>query len=189
MTEMPVLIIDVQRGGPSTGLRPRPSRPTSCRPCSAATANARWPSSLPVPPRIASPWCSRRSPGGRLHDAGVLALGRLYRQRAEPWLIPNVEALPKITVKHPTEPNTTATARRSSCRTKGTPGWCGSGDSRHPGPGACIGGLEKEDITGNVSYDPQNHEHMVKTRAQKIANIADEIPLLEVNGPAEGICW
>src|SRR5204863_1509743 len=49
-----------------------------------------------------------------------------------------------------------------------------------------IGGLEKEDVTGNVSYDPQNHEHMIKTRAQKIANIANEIPELAVNGPAEG---
>src|SRR5271166_4615158 len=50
----------------------------------------------------------------------------------------------------------------------------------------CIGGLEKEDVTGNVSYDPANHEHMIRTRAQKIANIANDIPLLEVNGPAEG---
>src|SRR5207253_3778761 len=49
-----------------------------------------------------------------------------------------------------------------------------------------IGGLEKEDVTGNVSYDPQNHEHMIKTRAQKIANIANEIPELAVSGPAEG---
>src|SRR5262249_3794353 len=49
-----------------------------------------------------------------------------------------------------------------------------------------IGGLEKEDVTGNVCYDPANHEHMVRTRAQKVANIANEIPELAVNGPAEG---
>jgi 2-oxoglutarate ferredoxin oxidoreductase subunit alpha len=49
-----------------------------------------------------------------------------------------------------------------------------------------IGGLEKEDISGNVSYDPINHEHMVRTRAQKIANIANEIPELTVNGPEYG---
>jgi len=48
-----------------------------------------------------------------------------------------------------------------------------------------IGGIEKEDVTGNVSYDPVNHEHMVRTRAKKIANIADEIPPLEVVGPAD----
>ena len=49
-----------------------------------------------------------------------------------------------------------------------------------------IGGLEKEDVTGNVSYDPANHEHMIRTRAQKIANIANEIPELSVDGPEEG---
>src|SRR5207245_11155911 len=47
-------------------------------------------------------------------------------------------------------------------------------------------GLEKEDLSGTISYDPSNHKHMVRTRAQKIANIAKEIPLLEVNGPADG---
>src|SRR5262249_6561315 len=55
-----------------------------------------------------------------------------------------------------------------------------------PGLEHRIGGLEKEDITGNVNYEPENHEHMVHTRAQKIANIAKEIPPLEVSGPAEG---
>src|SRR5439155_15867420 len=55
-----------------------------------------------------------------------------------------------------------------------------------PGLEHRIGGLEKEDITGNVSYDPINHEHMIKTRAQKIANIANEIPELKVDGPESG---
>ena len=55
-----------------------------------------------------------------------------------------------------------------------------------PGLEHRIGGIEKEDITGNVSYDPANHQHMVKVRAQKIANIAQEIPPLDVVGPAEG---
>ena len=55
-----------------------------------------------------------------------------------------------------------------------------------PGLEHRIGGLEKEDVTGNVSYDPANHEHMVRTRAQKIANIANEIPLLAVDRPGEG---
>ena len=49
-----------------------------------------------------------------------------------------------------------------------------------------LGGLEKEDITGNVSYDPENHQHMTNVRAQKVANIADEIPLQVVDGPEAG---
>src|SRR5207302_6708273 len=55
-----------------------------------------------------------------------------------------------------------------------------------PGLEHRIGGIEKEDVTGNVSYEPANHEHMVKTRAQKIANIANEIPELTVDGPESG---
>src|SRR5262249_31910297 len=55
-----------------------------------------------------------------------------------------------------------------------------------PGLEHRVGGLEKEDVTGEVSYDPLNHEHMVQTRDRKIANIAQEIPLLEASGPAEG---
>ena len=55
-----------------------------------------------------------------------------------------------------------------------------------PGLEHRIGGLEKEDVTGNVSYDPANHHHMVMTRAQKIANIAFEVPELAVSGPEEG---
>jgi 2-oxoglutarate ferredoxin oxidoreductase subunit alpha len=106
---------------------------------------------------------------------------------AEPWLIPRVEDLPKIAVRHPQAPNSNGNGEarflpykrdERLVRQWATPGT--------PGLEHRIGGLEKEDVTGNVSYDPANHEHMVRTRAQKIANIANEIPLLEVNGPPEG---
>jgi 2-oxoglutarate ferredoxin oxidoreductase subunit alpha len=114
---------------------------------------------------------------------------------AEPWLIPRVEELPHISVKHPTEPNSGSNAQSNGS---------GNGDAHFlpykrderlvrqwalPGTAGLehrIGGLEKEDVTGNVSYDPMNHEKMVRIRAQKIANIANDIPLLEVNGPSEG---
>jgi 2-oxoglutarate ferredoxin oxidoreductase subunit alpha len=106
---------------------------------------------------------------------------------AEPWLIPEPAGLPHIRVSHP------AAAAG------------GNGNGEHflpyqrderlvrpwavpgtPGLEHRIGGLEKEDVTGNVSYDPANHEHMVRTRARKVANIANDIPLLEVSGPEEG---
>jgi 2-oxoglutarate ferredoxin oxidoreductase subunit alpha len=106
---------------------------------------------------------------------------------AEPWPIPRVEDLPKIVVRHPQKPSgngdgTTAFHPYERDERLVRP-WAIPGT---PGLEHRIGGLEKEDITGNVSYDPDNHEHMVRTRAQKIANIAKEIPPLEVNGPAEG---
>ena len=73
------------------------------------------------------------------------------------------------------------------CLTPATSGWRGPGP--FPGtPGLMhrIGGLEKQDVTGNVSYDPANHEHMVNLRAAKIAGIAADIPKQEVTGPAKG---
>jgi 2-oxoglutarate ferredoxin oxidoreductase subunit alpha len=106
---------------------------------------------------------------------------------AEPWLIPPVESLPKITVKHPQGPNSNGNGEARFLPYKRDDRlvreWALPGT---PGLEHRIGGLEKEDVTGNVSYDPINHEHMVRTRAQKIANIANDIPLLEVNGPNEG---
>jgi 2-oxoglutarate ferredoxin oxidoreductase subunit alpha len=95
--------------------------------------------------------------------------------------------LPRITVTHPDRPNSNGNGAahflpykrdQRLVRQWAVPGTAGL---EHR-----IGGLEKEDVTGNVSYDPQNHEHMVRTRAQKIANIANEIPDLRVSGPEEG---
>jgi 2-oxoglutarate ferredoxin oxidoreductase subunit alpha len=106
---------------------------------------------------------------------------------AEPWLIPNLADLPRIPVKHPGElhgngngASTFLPYKRDErlVRPWAIPGTAGL---EHR-----IGGLEKEDVTGNVSYDPLNHEHMVKTRARKIANIANDIPELTVNGAPEG---
>jgi 2-oxoglutarate ferredoxin oxidoreductase subunit alpha len=106
---------------------------------------------------------------------------------AEPWLIPRVDDLPKLSVTHPQKPNSSGNGddhflpyKRDERLVRQ---WAIPGT---PGLEHRIGGLEKEDVTGNVSYDPANHEHMIKTRAQKIANIANEIPELAVNGPSEG---
>ncbi|HEV3256713.1 MAG TPA: hypothetical protein VG013_07540 [Gemmataceae bacterium] len=106
---------------------------------------------------------------------------------AEPWLIPRVEDLPKIVVQHPTKPNSNDNGAPHFLPYKRDERlvrqWAIPGA---PGLEHRVGGLEKEDVTGNVSYDPVNHEHMVRTRAQKIANIANDIPELAVTGPAEG---
>jgi 2-oxoglutarate ferredoxin oxidoreductase subunit alpha len=106
---------------------------------------------------------------------------------SEPWLIPDLAKLPRIQVKHPNGPNSNGDGparflpyKRDARLVRE---WAIPGT---PGLEHRIGGLEKEDVTGNVSYDPANHEHMVRTRAKKIANIANEIPELEVMGPAEG---
>jgi 2-oxoglutarate ferredoxin oxidoreductase subunit alpha len=188
MTEMPVLIIDVQRGGPSTGL------PTKTE--QADLLQAMFGRNGECPAAIVAP-CSPADCFTMVFEAVRLAVSFMtpvfllsdgyLANGAEPWLIPRIEDLPKIVVKHPSEPGTNGNGEAHFLPYKRDARlvrqWALPGT---PGLEHRIGGLEKEDVTGNVSYDPLNHEHMVKTRAQKIANIANEIPLLEVNGPAQG---
>jgi 2-oxoglutarate ferredoxin oxidoreductase subunit alpha len=100
---------------------------------------------------------------------------------AEPWPIPRVEDLPDISVPNHTEKAGFHPYDRDP-KTLARP-WAVPGT---PGLEHRIGGLEKADITGNVSYDPENHHRMQVLRQAKIAAIADDIPELEVSGPPEG---
>jgi 2-oxoglutarate ferredoxin oxidoreductase subunit alpha len=100
---------------------------------------------------------------------------------AEPWRIPNEEDLPEISVKFQTASKDFHPYARDP-ETLARP-WVKPGT---PGLEHRIGGLEKEDITGHVSYDPVNHEEMVQLRAAKVAGMAKRIPPAAVNGPEEG---
>jgi 2-oxoglutarate ferredoxin oxidoreductase subunit alpha len=187
-TELPVIIIDVQRGGPSTGL------PTKTE--QADLLQAMYGRNGECPAAIVAP-CSPADCFDIVFEAVRLAVGFMtpvfilsdgyLANGAEPWLIPNPDQLKKVEVKHPRQPNSNGNGQahflpfRRDARLVRE--WAIPGT---PGLEHRIGGLEKEDITGNVSYDPLNHEHMVKTRAQKIANIANEIPELEVAGEPQG---
>jgi 2-oxoglutarate ferredoxin oxidoreductase subunit alpha len=188
MTELPCVIIDVQRGGPSTGL------PTKTEQADLLQAlfgrNGECPAAV-VAPCSPSDCFTMAFEAVRLavrFMAPVFLLSDGYLANgAEPWSIPALASLPKIEVTHPPAANGNGNGeshfqpyQRDArlVRPWAIPGTAGL---EHR-----IGGLEKEDITGNVSYDPANHQHMVKTRAQKIANMANEIPLLEVKGPEQG---
>jgi 2-oxoglutarate ferredoxin oxidoreductase subunit alpha len=100
---------------------------------------------------------------------------------SEPWLIPDVEALRDISTEFATSPNGSGAflPYRRDPETLARP-WAIPGT---PGLEHRIGGLEKEDETGNVSYDPENHDLMVRLRAAKVAGIASDIPELEVDDP------
>ena len=104
---------------------------------------------------------------------------------SEPWRIPEVsQMLPKIEVKHP---GPQQQRRRPFCRTSATSGWPGRGPC--PGtPGLMhrIGGLEKQDITGNVNYEPANHQHMVNMRASKVAEHCQRYSAAEARWPGDG---
>ncbi|HLW66047.1 MAG TPA: 2-oxoacid:acceptor oxidoreductase subunit alpha [Gemmataceae bacterium] len=188
MTELPVVIVDVQRGGPSTGL------PTKTE--QADLLQALFGRNGESPVAVVAP----RSPAD-CFDMAVEACRLAFRfmtpifilsdgfiaNSSEPWRLPDLAALPDLRVKHPTAFNSNGNGEAKYLPYKRDERlvrpWAvpGTPDLEHR-----LGGIEKQDVTGNISYDPANHEHMVRTRAKKIANIAQEIPLQEVEGPPEG---
>ena len=100
---------------------------------------------------------------------------------SEPWLIPDLKALPEIVVGFRTEKEGFFPYLRDAA-TLARP-WVRPGT---PGLEHRIGGIEKQDVTGNISYEPDNHDHMVRTRAEKVRRVAQEIPPTTINGPATG---
>ena len=182
MTELPIVIIDVQRGGPSTGLPTKTEqadllqvmfgRNSECPVAVVAPATPSDCFSMAIEAfRIAIKYMT---PVVYLSD-GYLGNG------SEPWEIPSIESLPRIEVKFRTEKAGFYPYLRDE-RTLARP-WAIPGT---PGLEHRIGGLEKQHITGNVNYDPDNHDFMVRLRAEKVARIAQDIPLIEVSGEPEG---
>ncbi|MFQ5428693.1 MAG: 2-oxoacid:acceptor oxidoreductase subunit alpha [Phycisphaerae bacterium] len=185
MTELPAVIINVQRGGPSTGL------PTKTEQADLLQAVFGRNGECPVVVLAAS------SPAD-CFDAAIEAC-RLAVQfmtpvillsdgyignGEEPWAIPKVSDLPRIEVRHPAENNGNGGGFLPYLRNKDlVRPWALPGT---PGLEHRIGGLEKQDVTGNVNHDAENHQHMVMTRAKKIANVANQIPEQAVLGPERG---
>jgi 2-oxoglutarate/2-oxoacid ferredoxin oxidoreductase subunit alpha len=182
MTELPVVVIDVQRGGPSTGL------PTKTEQADLLQAmfgrNSESPLAIVAPATPAEcftmaieAWriaIKYMTPVIFLSD-GYLANG------SEPWKIPEVSSLRKIDLQFRTDPEGFFPYLRDP-KTLARP-WAIPGT---PGLEHRIGGLEKQNITGNVSYDPENHQRMVNLRAEKVAGIVQDIPDVEVFGEPEG---
>lgn len=182
MTELPLVIIDVQRAGPSTGMPTKNEQADLLQVMFGRNGDSPMPVVAPATPgdcfdmsieaaRIALKYMT---PVAYLSDA-FLANG------SEPWRIPSVEDLPSIAVPNATDPATFRPYQRDP-QTLSRP-WAVPGT---PGLEHRIGGLEKADVTGNVSYDPDNHHRMQQLRAAKVAGIARDIPPLEVYGPTRG---
>jgi 2-oxoglutarate ferredoxin oxidoreductase subunit alpha len=187
--ELPMLIVDIQRGGPSTGL---PTK-TEAADLNLAVYGRHAEAPLPVVAAYSPSHCFHaaieaarlavkyRTPVILLSD-GYLANG------SEPWMLPDVDTLPDISVPFATETNHVAADGTPEFwpylrdpETLARP-WAIPGT---PGLAHRVGGLEKEDGTGNISYTPENHERMVHLRAAKIAGIANDIPPVEVQGDAD----
>ena len=195
MTELPLVVIDVQRGGPSTGLPTKTEQADLLQAMFGRNGEAPVPIVAPQSPadcfdaaveavRIAVTY---RTPVMLLSD-GYLANG------SEPWHIPEVADLPRIDADFATEPNHVAPGTGKAAGKDTQEFWPFLRDEETlarpwaipgtPGLEHRIGGLEKGDGHGNISYDPANHDLMVRTRQAKVDRIADTLPPLEVDDPS-----
>jgi len=186
MTELPMIVINVQRGGPSTGL------PTKTEQADLYQAMFGRNGECPMPIIAAS------SPADcfdvaqeawriavRFMTPVMLLTDGYIANGSEPWKIPDVASLPRVEIEHPGpivngdgDPFMPYQRNERLGRPWAVPGTQGL---MHR-----LGGLEKQDVTGNVSYDPENHEHMVDLRRQKTLNVADDIPLQQLDGSESG---
>ena len=181
--EIPLVICDIQRGGPSTGLPTKTEQSDLLQAMFGRNGEAPVPIVAAQSPadcfaaaleavRIALCY---RTPVFLLSD-GYLANG------SEPWRVPNVADLPDISVRFATEPNGADGTFLPYLRDPDTLArpWAIPGT---PGLEHRLGGIEKADRTGNISYDPDNHDFMVRTRQAKVDGIARTIPPLTVDDP------
>lgn len=185
MTELPLVIVDVQRAGPSTGMPTKTEQADLLQ----ALYGRHGEAPLPVLAAKSSTDCfdtaleacriavTYRTPVIMLSD-GYLANG------AEPWRIPDLDAIPAIEPNfadrvHDEDPHFMPYRRDPETLARE---WAKPGT---PGLEHRIGGLEKDHLSGNVSYDPDNHDQMVRTRANKVAGIVRDIPDLQVDDPTD----
>jgi 2-oxoglutarate/2-oxoacid ferredoxin oxidoreductase subunit alpha len=181
-TELPLVICDIQRGGPSTGL------PTKTEQADLLQALFGRNSEAPIPVLAAATpgdcfWIALEASRLALkYMVPVIVLSDGYLANgAEPWRIPKVEDIPSIEVHFTNDPDGFLPYKRDP-QTLARP-WAVPGT---PGLEHRIGGLEKQDGTGNVNYEPLNHENMVRIRAAKVAAIVQDIPNVLPEGDPEG---
>jgi 2-oxoglutarate ferredoxin oxidoreductase subunit alpha len=184
MTELPLIVVNVQRGGPSTGL------PTKTEQADLLQAVFGRNGECPVPVIAAT------SPSDCFNAAveactiavrymtPVMLLTDGYiANSAEPWLIPDARSMPKIEISHPTAPNDSTGFHPYQRDEYGARPWAVPGT---PGLEHRIGGLEKQDGAGTVSHDPANHEKMIGLRAAKVAGIRPAGAAFYWTGPEHG---
>jgi 2-oxoglutarate ferredoxin oxidoreductase subunit alpha len=184
MLEIPIIIINIQRGGPSTGL------PTKTEQADLFQAVLGRNGECPMPV------IACRSPGdcfdvaieawriaARLMTPVMLLSDGYIANGSEPWQIPDISKYEKIPITHPgpiAQGEKYLPYKRDELLSRP---WAipGTPTLQHR-----IGGLEKQDVTGNVNYEPANHQHMVNTRAKKVENVAELIEPVKVVGPESG---
>lgn len=184
ITELPMVIINVQRGGPSTGLPTKTEQSDLMLVMFGRNGESPLPIVAPSTPGDCF-WMMQEAlrisvefmtPVVLLSD-GYIANG------AEPWMVPAIDDLTAIRVEHPQGPNSDDGFQPYLRDERLVRPWAKPGTA---GLEHRVGGLEKADITGNVEYSPSNHQHMSDTRQRKVDGIAEFIPEQEVDGPDSG---
>jgi 2-oxoglutarate/2-oxoacid ferredoxin oxidoreductase subunit alpha len=182
MVELPLVIVNVQRGGPSTGLPTKTEQADLLQVMFGRNGDAPLPVVAPATPAECFDFAIEASRLALKYMTPVVYLSDAFLATgSEPWRIPEPADLPDIAVPNHTDAASFHAYQRDPV-TLARP-WAIPGT---PGLEHRIGGLEKADVSGVVSYDPDNHQRMTELRAQKVAGIANDIPDLEASGPERG---
>ena len=182
MVELPLVCVNVQRGGPSTGLPTKTEQADLFQALFGRNGEAPIPVLAASTPADCFDTVFEASRIALKYMTPVIFLSDGYLGNgSEPWLIPDFDKLPDISPTFRINPEGFLPYMRNEA-TLARP-WAIPGT---PGLEHRIGGLEKQNITGNVSYDPINHETMVKLRTEKVERIANEIPPIDVDGEKDG---
>ena len=181
MLELPVVIVNVQRGGPSTGLPTKTEQSDLLQALYGRNGDSPL---VVLAPQSPADCFDIAIEAGRIamqHMVPVIILSDGYLANgAEPWRIPDPDALDPIVVTHPTDPATYQAYARDN---KLARPWAIPGT---PGLEHRLGGLEKAHLTGDVSYDPENHQLMTELRHAKVRRVGAEVPAIEPHGHAAG---
>ena len=180
--ELPLVICNVQRGGPSTGMPTKTEQADLLQALFGRNSEAPIPVLAPATPGDCFWIALEASRIAVKYMVPVIILSDGYLANgAEPWRVPTLTELPDIPVHFEANPDGFHPYQRDP-QTLARP-WAIPGT---PGLEHRIGGIEKQDVTGNVSYDPLNHEHMVRLRAQKVEAIVHEVPDVVPAGDPSG---
>ncbi len=181
IAELPLVVINVQRGGPSTGLPTKTEQSDLLQAMFGRNGDSPVVVLAAQSPSDCFDMAIEACRIAITHMTPVILLSDGYLGNgAEPWRVPSADQFDKIVVKHPTDPTTFKAYGRDAnlARPWAIPGT--------PGLEHRIGGLEKANITGSVSYDSMNHQEMTDLRRLKVEKIADDIPATEPHGAANG---
>jgi 2-oxoglutarate ferredoxin oxidoreductase subunit alpha len=182
MTELPLVVCDIQRGGPSTGLPTKTEQADLLQAMFGRNSEAPIPVLAPATPGDCFWIAVEASRIALKYMVPVIILSDGYLANgAEPWRIPSEEEIPSFPVKFASDPEGFMPYRRNP-ETLARP-WAIPGTK---GLEHRIGGLEKQDVSGNINYEPLNHENMVRIRAAKIDAIVQDVPNVLPAGDPEG---